>query len=197
MPAFKFIFCFIAALALTACSDSFLRAMDEVNAGMGGQRTCTREAPYKTDRYQGYSYKTGGLCNIWQGQLTNYSKYTVRCDNTIGGRRANSITARPGQTTELRQIGHMGTGDLQYNCKNWARTPYVWKNYPNRNYQIFMKMSSGELYVSIKNNSYSSKRCYLKNSRKVTIVEGKVSQGGMLRWVRAPKSRVYSNCVRA
>ncbi|AOE49980.1 hypothetical protein [Kangiella sediminilitoris] len=184
--------CFII---LAGCSDTFLRAMDEFNAGMGGQRTCTREAPYETDSYKGYSYKTGGLCNIWQGQIINRSNYTVRCTNTIGGRRANTIIASPRQTTELKQIGHMSGGSLNYTCNNWARSAYVWKKYPKRNYQIILKMSSGKQYMTIRNTANSNKRCYLKNSNKQILVEGRVNSGQMLQWVPTPNNNFYSNCV--
>lgn len=176
------------------CSDTFLRAMDEVNAGMGAQRNCTREAPYETDSYKGYSYKTGGLCNIWQGQISNYSKYTVRCENTLGGRRANIITAQPGQTTELRQIGHMNAGRLDYTCEYWARDPFVWKNYSDRSYQILLKMMSGKRYITVRNLSNYTKTCNIQDANKSLLVEERLSKGQTLRWIRPPSDSFFTRC---
>lgn len=194
MQIIKLILSIISILLLSACSDTFLRAMDEFNAGMGGQRTCTREAPYETDSYKGYSYKVGGLCNIWQGQINNYSKYTIRCENTIGGRKANTLFARPGQTTELRQIGQMNTQQLTYHCQYWERAPYVRKNHPKDGYQLLSKMYSGQEYVTLKLTGYSSKRCFIENDRRQTVVEQRISRGQVLKWVKAPK-KYYYNCV--
>ncbi|WP_223671356.1 hypothetical protein [Kangiella shandongensis] len=78
--------------------------MDQINAGVVGQRTCIKESPYKTERFNGYSYKVGGLCNNWQGQIYNDTKYTIKCENIINGSYANSIFASPKHTTELEHI---------------------------------------------------------------------------------------------
>lgn len=177
-----------------ACSDTFLRAMDEFNAGMGGQRTCTKEAHYDTDSYDGYSYKTGGLCNIWQGQIRNYSDYTIKCDNTINGNRANTIYASPRKTTELKQIGYM-SGQLKYNCKKWARDPYVWKSYSKRNYQILVKRSSGKNYLTVKNNSNKTRSCFIKNKNKKVLAKANLAKGGALNWIRSPNGNFYTNCL--
>ena len=97
----------LSCIFLCSCSETFVRALDEFNAGMGGERTCTRESPYETDSYDGFSYRTGGMCNIWKGQINNYSNYTIKCDNSINGVRGNTLYTLPKQRTELKQIGYM------------------------------------------------------------------------------------------
>lgn len=183
----------VCCLFIIGCSDTLLRAMDEFNAGMGGQRTCTREAPYDVDSYDGYTYKTGGLCNDWQGQIRNYSDYTIRCTNTINGGRANTIYANPRETTELEYIGRM-TGKLQYSCKKWAKRAEVWKDYSKQFYQILLKVDSGKHYITVKNLTTYSRKCFIKDKSKRVLVESVLTTGQTLRWVKAPPGDFYTNC---
>ncbi|AKE52176.1 hypothetical protein [Kangiella geojedonensis] len=188
-----FITCLLCFFTL-GCSDAFLRAMDEVNAGMGGQRTCLKEADYEVDSYDGFSYKTGGLCNDWQGQIRNYSDYTIRCTNTINGSRANTIYAKPRATTELKYIGHM-SGRLKYNCMKWAKRAEVWKDYHQRDYQILLKVDSGKNYISVKNLSPYSRKCFIKDKSEKVLVQSVIGNGQTLRWIKAPSGDFYTNCI--
>ncbi|GAA4353999.1 hypothetical protein [Kangiella taiwanensis] len=176
------------------CSDAFLRAMDEFNAGMGGQRTCLTEAEYEVDSFDGFSYKTGGLCNDWQGQIRNYSDYTIRCANTINGSKANTVYANPMETTELQYIGRM-SGSLKYNCKKWAKRAEVWKDYGDQFYQVLLKVDSGKHYISVKNLTTYSRKCFIKDKNKKVLVQSVIGTDQNLRWVKAPSGDFYTNCV--
>lgn len=176
------------------CSDAFLRAMDQVNTGMGGQRTCRTEAEYEVDSFDGFSYKTGGLCNNWQGQIRNYSDYTIRCSNHINGYRANTIYANPRETTEVQYIGEM-SGRLKYSCQKWAKRAEVWKDYEDQFYQVLLKVDSGKRYLSVKNLTTYSRKCFIKDKNKSVLVQSVIGTDQNLRWIKAPQGSFYINCV--
>lgn len=155
--------------------------------------TCTKESPYTIERFDGYSYKVGGLCNSWHGQIYNYTNYTIKCNNRIDGERANSIFAEPKQTTELQHIGYM-SGDIEYSCARWSRATYVWKRNSARSYSILMKMHSGVQFISLKNIYNGARNCYIKNKHRKVVLKQNLLSGQISRWVESPGGTFYSNC---
>lgn len=178
---------------LTACSDAVLRTLDDYNVSMGAEPQCKKSADFKVERYSSYAYETGGLCNIWRGKLDNYSDYTIKCTNYIGGKSANSIYASPREATEQRQIGYM-SGELSYECTEWEREPFVVKGYDSDGYQLLMMMSSSVYYVALKNTGKATKSCFIRDEHESIISEEKVMPGGQLGWVKLPDREYYTFC---
>ena len=180
-------------IILTACSDAVLRTLDDYNVSMGGEPQCVKSADFKVQRYASYAYETGGLCNIWKGKIDNYSDYTIKCMNYIGGDSANSIYAAPREITEQKQIGYM-SGGLSYECTEWAREPFVARDYDSDGYQLLMKMSSSVSYVALRNTGPISKICYIRDINESTISEEAVNPGGHSGWIELPSMEYYTFC---
>ncbi|WP_146205089.1 hypothetical protein [Kangiella spongicola] len=190
----KFFIITIFSIFTVGCSDLFIRGMDEMNASMGGQRACVKESNFNVTSYDGFSYKTGGLCNDWQGQIKNYTTYTIRCANRINGTEANTIFAKPRETTELEHIGPM-SGSLNYKCVKWSKSVEVWRDYPEHSYQILVKVDSAKKFISVKNLSSSQRKCFIKDENDRVLTQSVIGQGQILRWVKAPSGDFFTNCL--
>lgn len=173
-----------SVLLLGGCSSEFLRALDDAIVSQGGQGTCQREAPKRSINGKGYTFTYGGYCNFWEGELNNYSQYTIRCTGKgYNGNRVNSVTARPGVNTGTRTMGSMFStgGGLSVECMRWARAEYVVKR--SKGLVLFEKMSSGKLYNRVKNDSRFERECFIKKPRASGyILKQRVPAYGVTAW---------------
>ncbi|NVJ59604.1 MAG: hypothetical protein HWE27_04395 [Gammaproteobacteria bacterium] len=171
-------------LILSGCSSEFLRAMDDALVAQGGQGTCRYEAPKRTINGSGYTFTYGGYCNYWEGELNNYSQYTIRCTGKgYNGRAVSSVTARPGVNTDTRTMGSMQStgGGLSVECNRWARSEYVAKS--SKGLVLYEKMVSGKLYNRVKNDSRFERECFIKRPKSTGyILKERVQPYGVTGW---------------
>ncbi|GAA0211313.1 hypothetical protein GCM10009123_18090 [Kangiella japonica] len=154
---------------------------------------CKKSAPFKTERYVGYSYATGGSCNLWKGRLYNDSNYTIKCDNFIGGVKANSLYALSKEITEVKNIGFM-FGDLSFVCAEWELEPYVKSHFLQEGYQLLIKMSQGIHYIALKNTGSEGKHCLITNEHQSLIYDVAVAAGEHSSWLKAPDTDYFTRC---
>lgn len=194
---YKYLVMAVCTLLISGCGDLFLRSVDEFNAGMGGQRTCQYEAPYKTAYGDGFTYEVGGYCNQWLGTISNNSEFTIKCSFTYNGRQVNSIYARPHQTTDKKFIAQMtgGRGDLRSSCMRWERAEKLDKRYSDTRYSVFTILSSGKWQLRLVNNATFTRKCRLLDDNKRVIREQTIGSGQSTSWWNEPNGTFFTQCI--
>lgn len=189
----KFLTLLLLPFITIACSNSYMKDNDEISDSSIVPLSCVKKAEYKVELYDGYTYKTGGYCNDWLGQVINHSDFTIRCTNTINSTRAKTIFAGPNEISKLESIGVM-SGRLSYRCMKWERKAQVWKDFPKSFYQLLLKMDSGEQFLTVKNLSSQNRRCAIKDHSGKVLIENLIGSGETLDWIKAPIGNFYTNC---
>jgi len=182
-------------LVLTGCSSEFLRALDEANASMGGQRTCQYSRNKQTDQFDDFSITWGGYCNQWEVQVSSRTVYTLKCRFDNGqGRLYRNLYVQPRQRTEEISVAHMSQG-FYYDCQRWSRVAFDKKR--SKGLVLQEKMERGVYYNRVQNSAGTKRSCYIRAKQSsYDIVRQTLPAYGWTDWVRTGSKGFKYGCKR-
>ncbi len=187
------IFSGVSMLLLNGCSE-FMRAVDDVNAGMGGQRTCKYESAKETNSYKGYSVTLGGYCNYWESEIRNYSNRSIKCTfNNGNGNYITSSIVSPNQNKEITVGSMYSHSKVNYSCKTWSEAVSTLKR--SKGLVLEKKIERGNTYYRVKNDSSSKRTCYIKlSSSSSHLLSQKIAGYRWTSWQKIPSGKITYGC---